>query len=175
MTTTTTAAPRLEGLDHITLPVHDLGPAEQFYVGLLGATMLRRFDRETFVRHRPERAHEADADNSPLHLAVHFGAAPELHLFLQKGRSKPAPVPHPHLALRVDPGRLDAFTARLRAAGVPVDGPRRLGPPGHASIYFADPSGNLLEIVTTGYEGAVLEGPPDATRLGWLPRPARRR
>ena len=48
-----------------------------------------------------------------------------------------------------------------------VDGPRRLGPPGHASVYFSDPFGNTLELVTTGYQGSVVEGPPDVSVLGW--------
>lgn len=149
------------------MPVHDLEAAERFYVGLLGAALVRRFDRETFLRFRPDRATEVDADNSPLHVAVRFGDAPELHLFLQRDRPTPAPAPHPHLAMYVAPEQLDTFAERLRAAGVPVDGPRRLGPPGHASVYFADPFGNTLELVTMGYEGAVLEGAPDVSKLGW--------
>ena len=74
--------------------------------------------------------------------------------------------PHPHLALTVDAADLLRFQARLRASGVPTDGPRRLGPPGHASVYFADPFGNSLELVTTGYEGAVQNGPPEMSALG---------
>ena len=167
MTTTTTPAPPIEGFHHITLPVHDLDSAEQFYVSLLGATLLHKFDRETFLRIRPDRAREADADNSPLHLAVRFNDAPELHLFLQKNRSKPVPVPHPHLAMIVDSDQLDAFVLRLRAAAIPIDGPRRLGPPGHASVYFVDPFGNTLELVTTAYDGPVVNGPPDVGKLGW--------
>lgn len=164
---TDTPPPPIDGFDHITLPVHDLDSAERFYVGLLGAKLVRRFDRETFLRFRPDRAAETDADNSPLHLAVRLGDEPELHLFLQRKRGKPAPVPHPHLAMRVDHDHLDAFVMRLRAGGVPLDGPRRLGPPGHASVYFADPFGNTLELATMGYTGAVQEGPPDVARLGW--------
>jgi catechol 2,3-dioxygenase-like lactoylglutathione lyase family enzyme len=153
----TTAAPPIEGFHHIALPVHDLDSAEGFYVGLLGATPLRKFDR----------APEADADNSSLHLAVRFQDGPELHLFLEKQRAKTVPAPHPHLAMSVDSDQLDAFVLRLRAAGVPIDGPRRLGPPGHASVSFGDPSGNTLELVTMNYEGPVLEGPPHVSKLGW--------
>ena len=159
-------APVIDGFAHLTLPIHDLDVAERFYVGVLGAKLLRRFDRETFLRLRPDRAHEADADNSPLHLAITFHDTPEVHLFLQKNRSRPVPAPHPHLAMNVDPDQLDVFIERLKAAGVPLDGPRRLGPPGHASVYFTDPSGNLLELVTLGYEGPVTAGPPDVARLG---------
>ncbi len=165
--TPTTPAPLIDGFGHLTLPVHDLEVARHFYVDLLGAKLLRTFDRETFLRFRPERSHEADADNSPLHLAVQFHDAPELHLFLQKHRARPTPVPHPHLAMNVDHDDLDRFLERLRAAGVPLDGPRRLGPPGHASVYFVDPFGNTLELVTLGYEGAVEQGPPDVSKLGW--------
>jgi catechol 2,3-dioxygenase-like lactoylglutathione lyase family enzyme len=151
MTTPTNVAPPIEGFHHITLPVHDLDSAETFYVRLLGATLVRK----------------ADADDRAFHFAVKLHDGPELHLFLETNRGKTVPAPHPHLAMTVDSDQLDAFAMRLRAANVPIDGPRRLGPPGHASVYFADPSGNTLELVTMGYEGPVLEGPPDVSRLGW--------
>jgi catechol 2,3-dioxygenase-like lactoylglutathione lyase family enzyme len=158
-------APRIDVIHHLTLPVNDLARAEAFYVGLLGATLLRRFGREELFAHRPERIEEADADQSPYHLEVRFHDTPEIHLFLQRGRLAPTPPPHPHLAFAVDHDELDAFTARLREAGVPVDGPRRLGPPGQASVYFADPFGNTLELTTMGYRGEVEIGPPDVKRL----------
>lgn len=161
-------APFIDGFAHLTLPVGDLERAERFYVDLLGAKLLRRFDRETFLQARPDRAHEADADNSPLHLAIGFHDAPELHLFLQRGMDARTPAPHPHLALNVDADELDVFVERLRDARVPIDGPRRLGPPGHASVYFADPFGNLLELVTMGYRGDVRGGPPEVARLKWV-------
>jgi hypothetical protein len=47
-----------------------------------------------------------------------------------------------------------------------IDGRRRLGPPGHASVYFAEPFGNRLERVTLGCESAVLEGAPDVSKSG---------
>lgn len=160
------SAPAISGVAHLTLPVHDLDEAQRFYVDLLGARLLRRLDRGQFLQFRPERAVEADADNSPLHLELCFGDGPEIHLFLQKNRARPSPPPHPHLALWVTPEGLDAFIERLRSAGVPLDGPRRLGPPGHASLYFADPWGNSLELVTLNYQGTVLHGPPAMHTLG---------
>lgn len=159
-------APAIEGVSHLTLPIQDLAIAEAFYVSLLGATLLRRMDRETFVEARPERSGEADAANSPLHLALRMGDSPEIHLFLQRDRTAPSPPPHPHLALEVDADALPVFLARLQSAGVPTDGPRRLGPPGHASIYFADPFGNSLELACMGFEGPVAFGPPDMASLG---------
>lgn len=155
------ASHRIETINHLTLPVHDLDEAERFYVATLGATLVRRMDRDAFLRVRPERGDEADRDNSPLHLAVRFADTPEIHLFLQRGRAKPKPAPHPHIAFDVDHDALDRWIERLAAAGIRVDGPRRLGPPGHASVYFCDPFGNLLELATMGYRGTVAMGPPD--------------
>jgi catechol 2,3-dioxygenase-like lactoylglutathione lyase family enzyme len=157
----------LDSVAHVTIPVGDLAEAEAFYIGLLGAKLLRRFDREAFLAGRPERAAEVDNENSPLHIALRFGDSPEFHLFLRRGLPRRTPPAHPHVALQVDADELDSFRARLMAAGVPLDGPRRLGPPGHASVYFADPWGQLLELVTLGYHGEVMSGPPNASKLGY--------
>ena len=145
--------------------MNDLAQAEAFYVGLLGATLLRRFGREELFAHRPERVEEADADQSPYHLEIRFHDTPEIHLFLQRGRVAPTPPPHPHLAFAVDHDELDAFTARLRDAGVPVDGPRRLGPQDRPRCTSPIPSANTLELTTMGYRGEVAIGPPDVKRL----------
>jgi catechol 2,3-dioxygenase-like lactoylglutathione lyase family enzyme len=166
-TRTHDCAPAIDSVGHVTIPVADLDQAEAFYVDLLGAELIDRFDRATFLRHQPARVAEADADNGPLHLAIKFGDSPEFHLFLQRAHTRRTPAPHPHIALAVDADQLDTFRARLAEAGVPFDGPRRLGGPGHASVYFADPWGQLLELVTTGYEGSVQPGPPDAAKLGY--------
>jgi catechol 2,3-dioxygenase-like lactoylglutathione lyase family enzyme len=160
-------APPIDAVAHVTLPVGDLARAQAFYVELLGARLLRRLDRATFIAGRPERAAEADADNSPLHLEISFGDSPELHLFLQRNRPRRPPPPHPHLALKVDHDDLDKFCLRLSQAGIPLDGPRRLGPPGQASVYFSDPWGNSLELTTIGYQGGVHAGPPDMSALGY--------
>lgn len=154
-----------EQLDHITLPVSDLDRAQAFYVDLLGARLVQRFDRASFLRYMPERAAEADAANSPLHLTIQFQDSPHIQLFLQRDHAPKALAPHPHLALRVDADELDSLTLRLIRAGVPCEGPRRLGPPGQASVYFADPWGQLLELVSTDYRGSTELGPPDLRKL----------
>lgn len=155
-----------DGIAHLTLPVTDLSRAESFYVGVLGAELLRHLDRQTFLRYRPDREAEADADNSPLHLELGFGGGGELHLFLQRSYAPRAPAPHPHVAFQVTPAVLDEVHARLLSHGRPIDGPRRLGPPGHASLYFVDPFGHLLELTTMGYPHAIPFGPPDVEALG---------
>ena len=47
--------------------------------------------------------------------------------------SLPADLGVRHVAFEVDGPNLDTVKAHLLAAGIPVDGPRRLGPPGRAS------------------------------------------
>ncbi|HEX7700435.1 MAG TPA: hypothetical protein VF403_06935, partial [Kofleriaceae bacterium] len=56
---------------------------------------------------------------------------------------------------------LDPAIAYLEPAGVAVAGPTRLGPPGQASVYFFDPFGNKLELMTNAYPREILIGPPD--------------
>ena len=162
------APPAIAAIHHLTLPVDDLEVAERFYVGALGLPLVRRIDEATFRRLRPERAAEVDldADDSPLHLQLRCGDV-ELDLFLRRAPNDAPLRAHPHLALSIAPQALAPFKERLTALGVPVDGPRRLGPPGHASIYFADPFGNLLELCTMGYEGPLEIGAPAVAGLGY--------
>lgn len=163
----TTAEPRIQCASHLAFLVRDLAVAEAFYVGLLGGRLVRRMDRESFLRTVPERAAQLDSDNSPFHIAVSFGTdAFQLDLFL-KPTAVPPPVhqPHPHFSFAVAPGDLLPFKQRLEARGVPTDGPRRMGPPGQASVYFFDPFGNHLELDTMGFEGATAVGSPDNAKL----------
>jgi catechol 2,3-dioxygenase-like lactoylglutathione lyase family enzyme len=164
-------------ISHLTLPVHDLQVAEEFYVGILGAKLAHKMDRDEFLRLRPGRIDEVDAENSPLHLALSFGDELELQVFLQpRNVRQPVEQPHPHLALLVDADQLLPAKRLLVSHGIPVDGPIRLGPPGHASIYFFDPFGNHLELATMGFDEALEVRVPDHTRLvySWdsrAPRP----
>jgi catechol 2,3-dioxygenase-like lactoylglutathione lyase family enzyme len=156
------------GIDHVTFPVLDLGVAERFYVGLLGADLLERFDASVFLKLRPERGAELENKrNSPLHLSVRLGGGPRIDLFLQDYGQPALEQAHPHLAFAVDGADLDKVKAVLDAAGIPVDGPRRLGPPGQASLYFMDPFGNNLEFMTTAYPGHAPIGAPDWKRLSY--------
>ena len=41
------------------------------------------------------------------------------------------------------------------------------GPPGQASLYFNDPSGNHLEVTTMGYTGDIEVGAPRMSRLSY--------
>jgi catechol 2,3-dioxygenase-like lactoylglutathione lyase family enzyme len=147
------------GIGHVTVPVKDLELAEQFYIGLLGGSVLMRIDANFLERvGRP-------SDPRAFHTSVTFGSETRLDLFLQDEGQPPAWSGHPHIAIRVRPESLMAKIEKLREHGIPVDGPNRLGPPGQASAYFNDPFGNHLEFETHGYEGEVKIGPPDMARL----------
>lgn len=148
-------------VDHVTIPVADMERAERFYVAVLGAELLERFDAATFLKYRPGREDELAGKNSPLHLSVRFGAGPRLDLFLQDYGQPSVEQAHPHVAFEVDGPNLDAVKAHLLSAGIPVDGPRRLGPPGQASLYFFDPFGNKLEFMTSAYPGHAPVGAPN--------------
>jgi len=154
---------RVRGLDHVTIPCHDLRVAEDFYIGLLGARLLMRID-EAFLR-RVGRIE--DADKGAVHTSAVFSGGPRIDLFIQPDGQPPPAAGHPHLAFHVPPGEVLRWRRRLNDAGVPTFGPTQLGPPGQASLYFNDPFGNHLELVTLGFVGEIPIGPPDMSTLAY--------
>jgi catechol 2,3-dioxygenase-like lactoylglutathione lyase family enzyme len=170
---------RIRGLDHVTIPCRDLRVAEDFYVGLLGGRVLMRID-EAF-RRKVGRLADADSTSAAslrrglhegagagaIHTSVVFSDGPRLDLFVQPSGQPPLATGHPHHAFFVPPRELLGWKARLDAAGVPTFGPTRLGPPGQASLYFNDPFGNHLELVTHGFVPEIPIGAPDMSRLAY--------
>ena len=154
---------RVQHLDHITIPCGDLAVAEAFYVGLLGARVMLRVN-EDFLR-RMGRAQ--DAESGAIHTSVVFDGGSRLDLFVQPDGVPPATAGHPHYAFHVSPGQMLGWKARLNARGVRTFGPTRLGPPSQASLYFNDPFGNHLELVTVGFVPDIPVGPPDVTSLSY--------
>jgi catechol 2,3-dioxygenase-like lactoylglutathione lyase family enzyme len=150
--------PELEGVDHVTLPVGDLQLAEKFYVGVLGAVVTFRLTEEHL--RQSGRVPEGDAMRRAMHSSLTFGAGPRLDLFLRVDGQTDTPFPHPHVAFRVPPRDLLRWKARLENYAVPTEGPLRLGPEGQASLYFNDPFGNHLELVTMAYEPEIPARPP---------------
>jgi catechol 2,3-dioxygenase-like lactoylglutathione lyase family enzyme len=159
---------RIHHVDHITIPCNDLAVAEAFYVGLLGARVMMRVDRE-FLR-RMGREHDAAA--GAVHTSVVFDRGSRLDLFVQPDGAPSASAGHPHYAFHVSAREMLHWKARLNARGVPTFGPTRLGPPSQASLYFNDPSGNHLELVTVGFVPDLPVGPPDMATLRYEWRPA---
>jgi catechol 2,3-dioxygenase-like lactoylglutathione lyase family enzyme len=155
--------PRLRGLDHVTIPCSDLRMAEAFYTGVLGARVLTRADSDSIRK----VARLADADIAAVHTSVVFSGGPRLDLFLQR-HGQPSPFAgHPRHAFNVSPRELMRWKERLNDCGVPTYGPTRLGPPGQASLYFNDPFGNHLELVTHGFVPDVPVGGPDMASLSY--------
>jgi catechol 2,3-dioxygenase-like lactoylglutathione lyase family enzyme len=153
-------AGRIRGVNHLTLPVADLEVAEQFYVGLLGAEVLMRVTPEMLAA--LGRSHEVAGS---LHISVRIGSSPQIDLFKQDHGWPGATQNHPHLAFTVAPEDLLPLQRFLEERGVATEGPRRLGPPGQASVYFYDPFGNHLELCCMGFTGEAPVGAPDMGRL----------
>jgi catechol 2,3-dioxygenase-like lactoylglutathione lyase family enzyme len=151
----------VRGLDHVTIPCLDLRTAEEFYVGILSARVLMRID-EAFLR---KVGRFDDADKGAIHTSIVFSGGPRLDLFIQSEGQPPRHAGHPHYAFHVSPDTLLKWKRRLNDAGVPTWGPTRLGPPGQASLYFNDPSGNHLELVTRGFVAEIPVGAPDMNAL----------
>ncbi len=157
--------PRLACLDHVTIPVLDLDVARRFYCEVLGAAYFMTVDDETFKKHgRPPAPNGGEGAH---HVSLFLGGVTRIDLFKQReGQPRPA-AGHPHFAFRVSPRAMMKWKRRLEAHHVPTDGPLQLGPPGQASLYFNDPSGNHLEIVTMGFGKAIPIRPPEMSALVW--------
>jgi catechol 2,3-dioxygenase-like lactoylglutathione lyase family enzyme len=165
-----TARPKLGGLDHITIPVHDLGVARGFYCDFLGAAYLMTVDDETFRRFG--RSPAPNHGDGAHHISVYMSGATRIDLFLQSRGQAPAELGHPHFAFEVSSAALAKWKRKFESRGIPVEGPLQLGPPGQASLYFNDPFGNHLELVTMGYTGEVETRPPVMERVRWQFDPA---
>ncbi len=157
--------PRLGALDHITIPVHDLELARQFYCDVLGAAYLLRIDDETFKRFgRPPASNGGEGSH---HISVCLGGRTRVDLFLQHSGQPPRSAGHPHYAFEVRPRDLLKWQALLASKGIPTEGPLQLGPPGQASLYFNDPFGNHLELECLGFCKPIPVRPPDMAQLAW--------
>ena len=124
------SALKLERLDHLALYVSDLAAAERFYTQVLGMTLVSRLGEMTLV--------ECGGLNIGL---VSKPELPPRDLDLIE-----APLARAHHAFLVSSAQFAAARAALESAGVPVHGPVDWGD--HDCLYFLDPDGNLLEIVT---------------------------
>jgi catechol 2,3-dioxygenase-like lactoylglutathione lyase family enzyme len=158
---------RVQSLDHLTIPCGDLGVAEAFYVGVLGARVLMRID-EAFLRRMGRSGEDAARAR---HISLVWSGGPRVDLFEHPLGQPPLLAAHPHYAFTVAPDELPRWKARLEQRGVPTQGPTQLGPPGQASLYFNDPFGNHLELTTLGFTGTIPIGPPDMAALAYTWKP----
>ena len=122
--------PKIKGLSHVVLYVHDLDKMVAFYKDVLGLVKYREHPgRMVFMTPDPE--------------------IEDHQLALAKGREGDAKIVA-HIAWRVEaPADVKAYYERFKAQGVPIDhcvshAYEEMG--NTVSCYFLDPEGNRLEI-----------------------------
>lgn len=125
---------KLERLDHFGIEVGDLGRAERFYTEVLGLNVVNRFgDHQVLL--------ECGGQN----LALFSVARKPVSLAERQAR-----IGHPlgkgHHAFIVSRDDFNAAPERLAAEGVECAQPIDWGD--HDCMYFLDPDGNLLEMVS---------------------------
>jgi catechol 2,3-dioxygenase-like lactoylglutathione lyase family enzyme len=131
--------PRLNRIVESALYVDDLARAGRFYREVLGLTPMLQTKALT---------------------AFDIGGANVLLLFLRGSclktqvQANGAIPPHDgsgplHVCFAIDADQLAAWEARLADEGVAIEG-RTVWPRGGTSVYFRDPDGHLLELMTPG-------------------------
>ena len=133
---------RLGGWDHVAFSVPDLVEAERWYVEVLGAEVVGRYNWGG------DTAHEG----APPHVDVRIGNS-VLSLFLGDPMTGATGVPrHFHYAINCPSlAELEQWQTYLRSKGVKLRNDGLIhGHPGFGavSLYFEDPWGCKLEIVT---------------------------
>ncbi len=124
---------KLEGLDHFGIEVSDRERAERFYTGVLGLAVVARFGDQTLL------------DCGGQNLALFVVTRPPLDK-AERGRRISHPLGKGHHAFNVSRSDFEAAKAELTAAGVESAEPIDWGD--HDCLYFLDPDGNLLELVS---------------------------
>jgi len=127
----------IQAIIETALYVDDLGQAEEFYRDVLGLTVIGK---------EPGR-----------HVFFQVGTASVLLAFLAEATLKGDHLPAHgakgpgHFALGIAADELNAWKQRLEEKGVGIE--QVVWPRGGKSIYFRDPAGNSVELVTPGIWG----------------------
>jgi catechol 2,3-dioxygenase-like lactoylglutathione lyase family enzyme len=124
---------KLEQLDHFGIEVNELAAAERFYTQVLGLPVVARLGDQTLLQCGPQN------------LALF--QVKRLPLTAEQRRDR---ISHPlgkgHHAFKVSRADFEAAHERFAEAGVESATPINWGD--HDCMYFLDPDGNLLEIVS---------------------------
>jgi catechol 2,3-dioxygenase-like lactoylglutathione lyase family enzyme len=124
---------KLERLDHFGIEVGDLARAERFYTEVLGLSVVTHLGDQVLL--------DCGGQNLALFHVARSPIGPS---------ERQARISHPlgrgHHAFRVSPTDFAAAKERLAQAGVESARPIDWGD--HDCMYFLDPDGNLLEIVS---------------------------
>lgn len=134
-----TPAPRVRGVLETALYVDDPERSVSFYVDVLGLRLLSDGDRLNAL----------DAGDGSVLLIFRKGTTDRGGRF-EGGWIPPHAGEGPaHFAFAVDADALDAWRDRLRAHAVDVES-EVTWPRGGRSLYFRDPDGHSVELVTPG-------------------------
>ncbi|MGH7863879.1 MAG: VOC family protein [Candidatus Binataceae bacterium] len=125
---------KLERLDHFGIEVTDLKRAERFYTEVLGLTVVVRLGDQTLLGCGDQNLALFEVSRDPL-------AADE------RRRRIAHPLGAGHHAFRVSRQDFIGARERLTGAGVEVEA-RGHNWGDHDCLYFLDPDGNLLEVVS---------------------------
>jgi catechol 2,3-dioxygenase-like lactoylglutathione lyase family enzyme len=124
---------KLERLDHFGIEVAELARAESFYTNVLGLTVVARFGDQVLLDCGGQNLALFEVPRAPLD-----GAARQSIISHPLGRG--------HHAFKVSRDDFNGARERLANAGVESAAPIDWGD--HDCIYFLDPDGNLLEMVS---------------------------
>ncbi len=131
--------PAVTGVIETALYVDDLPRAVAFYQGLFGFAVLEQDHRFCAF----------DVAGRSVLLLFRRGASTQ-PLQLPWGVIPPHDGQGPwHLGFSIPPGSEAAWEARLRGAGVAIDA-TITWPRGGRSLYFRDPDGHVVELITPG-------------------------
>jgi catechol 2,3-dioxygenase-like lactoylglutathione lyase family enzyme len=130
--------PTIETVVETVVYAADLAAAERFYAGVLGLPVVgREPGRQVFFRVGP----------ASMLLVFDPAATLKAGTFPPHGTTGPG-----HVALGIRPQSLDAWRRHLAASGIGIE-QEYTWPRGGRSLYFRDPAGNLVELVTPGVWG----------------------
>jgi catechol 2,3-dioxygenase-like lactoylglutathione lyase family enzyme len=124
---------RLERLDHFGIEVNELATAERFYTEVLGLTVVAHLGDQTLLQCGPQNLALFQVKRPPL--------TPE-----QRHGLISHPLGKGHHAFTVSRVDFEAARGNFAKAGVESAAPIDWGD--HDCLYFLDPDGNLLEIVS---------------------------
>jgi catechol 2,3-dioxygenase-like lactoylglutathione lyase family enzyme len=130
--------PAIETVVETVIYAADLASAEEFYAGVLGLPVVGREPaRQVFFR----------VGRASMLLVFNPEATLRTGTFSPHGASGPG-----HVALGIRLEALDAWRRHLAAHTIAIE-QEYTWPRGGRSLYFRDPAGNLVELVTPGVWG----------------------